>query len=159
MKTTVIILSAIGLLSLNSCQQETDPQVLMKNPETRTEVFNVITENQDYMSDFMDQMQNSEQTMQMMQGNKKMMGNMMQGEGMQMMMKDSMMMKNMMKGMMKDGKMMGKMMKMMHKNDMMSPDCMQSCTKMMGDKEMDIQEMNKIDNTDDSTKVNHTKHH
>jgi hypothetical protein len=143
MKTTVIILSAIGLLSLNSCQQETDPQTLMKNPETRTEVFNVITENQDYMSDFMDQMQNSEQTMQMMQGNKKMMGNMMQGEGMQMMMKDSMMMKNMMKGMMKDGKMMGKMMKMMHKNDMMSPDCMQSCTKMMGDKEMDIQEMNK----------------
>ena len=55
MKTTVIILSAIGLLSLNSCQQETDPQALMKNSETRTEVFNVITENQDY-SEFMNNM-------------------------------------------------------------------------------------------------------
>jgi hypothetical protein len=37
-------------------------------------------------------------------------GSMMQGEGMQMMMKDSTMMRSMMNGMMKDGKMIGTMM-------------------------------------------------
>ncbi|NDP27839.1 MAG: hypothetical protein GZ087_10500 [Flavobacterium sp.] len=45
-----------------------------------------------------------------MQGNKKMMGSMMQGEGMQLMMKDS----TMMGSMMKDGKMMGTVMQIMY---------------------------------------------
>ncbi|RMA56764.1 hypothetical protein [Ulvibacter antarcticus] len=169
MKTLVIILSAIGLLSLNSCKQETDPQVLMDNPETRTEVFNTITQNDDYMAEFMDNMQNDENAMQMMQGNKKMMGSMMQGEGMQMMMRDSTMMKqvmgnnqmmhSMMNGMMNDGKMMGTMMKMMHEKGMMSEGCMESCSKMMGEKGMDMQGMNKMDNMDTQTKDDHKEHH
>ncbi|MEZ4792378.1 MAG: hypothetical protein R2783_02560 [Gelidibacter sp.] len=64
---------------------------------------------------------------------------MMQGEGMQMMMKDSTMMNNMMGNkpmmhsmmnqMMNDGKMMKTMMKMMHEKGMMSEDCMGSCSK------------------------------
>jgi len=45
-----------------------------------------------------------------MQGNKKMMGSMMQGEGMQLMMEDS----TMMGSMMKDGKMMGTVMQIMY---------------------------------------------
>jgi hypothetical protein len=49
-----------------------------------------------------------------MEGNKKMMGSMMQGEGMQLMMKDITMMRSMMNGMMKDGKMMGTMMQIMY---------------------------------------------
>jgi len=152
MKTLVIILSAIGLLSLNSCKQETDPQALMENPETRTEVFNTIMENQDYMTELMSQMQNSEQAIQMMQGNKKMMGSMMQGEGVQMMMMDNKQMRHsMMSRMMNEEKMMGPMMIMMQKKGIMSEDCMQSSMKMMSDKGMDMQGMNKMDDMDSRT--------
>ena len=84
---------------------------------------------------------------------------MMQGEGMQMMMKDSTMMHSMMNGMMNDGKMMGTMMKMMHEKGMMSEDCMESCSKMMGEKGMDMQGMNKMDDMDSPTKGEHTEHH
>tara|TARA_R110002050_G_scaffold255946_1_gene394750 strand:- start:870 stop:1343 length:474 start_codon:yes stop_codon:yes gene_type:complete len=157
MKTLVIILSTIGLLSLNSCKQEADLQALMQNPENRTEVYDAITKNHDYMTEFMEEMHNSDHAMQMIQG-----------EGMQMMMKDSTMMNNMMGNkpmmhsmmnqMMNDGKMMGTMMKMMHEKGMMSEDCMESCSKMMGEKGMDMQGM-KMDNMDSSTKDDHTEHH
>lgn len=153
MKTLVIILSAIGLLSLNSCKQESDPQALLENLETRTEVFNAITGNHDYMTEFMANMHNSDHAMQMMQG-----------EGIQMMIKDSMMMKNMMGNkpmmhsmmdrMMKSPETMGSMMKMMHEKGMMSEDCMESCSKMMGEKGM-----NKMDSMDTPTKEDHTEHH
>ena len=141
MKTLVIILSTIGLLSFSSCKQDTNPHALMDNPETRSEIFNTITQNDDYMANFIESIQDNPHTMQMMQGNKKMMGSMMQGDGMQMMMKDSTMMHSMMNGMMNDGKMMGKMMKMMHEKGMMSEDCMESCKKMMGEKGMDTGNM------------------
>lgn len=160
MKTLVIFLSIVGLISLSSCnQQADDPQAVLENPETRTEVFNAITENHDYMTEFMESMHGNQHAIQMMQGNKKMMGTMMQGEGMQMMMKDSTMMHSMMNGMMNDGKMMGTMMKMMHEKGMMSEDCMESCSKMMSEKGMDMQGMNKMDNMDSSTKEDHTEHH
>ena len=159
MKTLLIVLSAVGLLSLNSCKQETNTQALMENPETRTEVFNAISKNHDYMTEFMESMHDNQHAMQMMQGNKKMMSSMMQGEGMQMMMKDSTMMHSMMDGMMNDGKMMGTMMKMMHEKGMMSEDCMESCSKMMGEKGMDMQGMNKMDDMDSPTKGEHTEHH
>jgi len=155
MKTLLIVLSAVGLLSLNSCKQETNTQALMENPETRTEVFNAISKNHDYMTEFMESMHDNQHAMQMMQGNKKMMSSMMQGEGMQMMMKDS----TMMHSMMNDGKMMGTMMKMMHEKGMMSEDCMESCSKMMGEKGMDMQGMNKMDDMDSPTKGEHTEHH
>lgn len=159
MKTLLIVLSAVGLLSLNSCKQETNTQALMENPETRTEVFNAISKNHDYMTEFMESMHDNPQAMQMMQGNKKMMSSMMQGEGMQMMMKDSTMMHSMMDGMMNDGKMMGTMMKMMHEKGMMSEDCMESCSKIMGEKGMDMQGMDKMDDMDSPTKGEHTEHH
>ena len=170
MKNTLFLLITIGLLSLSSCKQDTNTQALLENTQTRTEIFNAISENHEYMSAFMKQMQDNPHAVQMMQGNKKMMGNMMKGQGMKMMMKDSMMMKNMMQGMMehmqgrhtmmqemmKDGKMMGNMMQMMHKKGMMSEDCMQSCMKMMGDKGMDMEGMNKMGS---SEKDDHTTHH
>tara|TARA_B100000508_G_scaffold127851_1_gene113210 strand:+ start:315 stop:794 length:480 start_codon:yes stop_codon:yes gene_type:complete len=159
MKTLLIVLSAVGLLSLNSCKQETNTQALMENPETRTEVFNAISKNHDYMTEFMESMHDNQHAMQMMQGNKKMMSSMMQGEGMQMMMKDSTMMHSMMDGMMNDGKMMGTMMKMMHEKGMMSEDCMESCSKMMGEKGMDMQGMDKMDDMDSPIKGEHTEHH
>ena len=89
MKTLVVIFSVIGLLTLNSCKQETDVQALMENAETRSEVLSIITENHKFMTEFMEQMHVSEHAMQMMQGNKNMMGTMMKGQGMQMMMKDA----------------------------------------------------------------------
>lgn len=159
MKALTIILSMIGLVSLNSCTQETNPQAVLENPETRTEVFNDIAQNDDYMTEFMESMHDNQHAMQMMQGNKKMMSSMMQGEGMQMMMKDSTMMHSMMDGMMNDGKMMGTMMKMMHEKGMMSEDCMESCSKMMGEKGMDMQGMDKMDDMDSPTKGEHTEHH
>ena len=64
----------------------------------RTEHFDSIANNHNHMTEFMDNMHGNDHAMQMMQGNQKIMGNMMQGEGIQMMMKDSMMMKkNMMR--------------------------------------------------------------
>ena len=96
MKRLVIILSAIGLLSLNSCNQETDVKAMLQNSETRSEIIKTISENHDFMTEFMENMQGNNHAMQMMQGNKKMMGNMMKGQGMQMMMEDSTMMNQMM---------------------------------------------------------------
>jgi hypothetical protein len=137
MKTLLIILSVIGLFSLNSCKQEKNAQALLENPETRNEIFTTIEDNQDYMSEFMVNMQKSDHAMQMMQG-----------EGMQMMMKDSMMMKNMMGNkpmmntmmdrMMKNPETMGSMMQMMHEKGMMTEDCMQSCMQMMDGIEVEV---------------------
>ena len=94
--------------------------------------------------------------MQMMQGNNKMMGGMMKGDGMQMMMKDSTMMKKMMQSMMKDGKMMGNMMKMMHEKGMMSEDCMESCKNMMAEEGLDIIEQGEMEL---SKSQSHGDHH
>ncbi len=138
MKTITLIFLTIGLFTLNSCAQKTDVNAMLENSETRSEIFDAIANNHNYMTGFMDNMQGSEHAMQMMQGDTKMMGNMMQDQGMQMMMKDSMLMGNMIQNMMKDGKMMGKMMKMMHEKGMMSEDCMESGMKMMIDKGMDM---------------------
>jgi hypothetical protein len=69
------------------------------------------------------------------------------GQGMNMM-KDSTMTMNMMHSMMKDGKMMNhmmhmmQMMQMMQNEGMMSEDCMQSSMKMIGDKGMNMGDMN-----------------
>ena len=121
MKTTIIILIAICLISLSSCEQKTDTNVMLENSETRTELYDAISNNHDYMTEFMDKMQSSNQGMQMMQGNKKMMGTMM-----------------------KDGRMMGRMMKMMHQEGMMSDNCMQSSMKMMGEKGMNMDGMGMV---------------
>jgi hypothetical protein len=140
MKTTTIILMAIGLLSISSCEQKTDTNAMLENTETRTELFDAIASNHNYMTEFMGNMQGNDHAMQMMKGNQKIMGNMMQGEGIPMM-NDSLMSKNMMQSMMKDGKMMHRMMQIMYKEGMMSEDCMNSNMKMMNDKEMNMGSM------------------
>lgn len=149
MKTLVIILSMVGLLTLTSCNQKTDPQSLLKDNNTRTELFAAIANNPKMMTQFMNTVQNNDGAMQMMQGNKQMMGKMMGGNGMMNMMKNNPeMMKNMsnmmskdtsamhgmMNTMMKDGEMMGMMVNMMHKDGLMSKKSMESCMKMMKDK-------------------------
>ena len=96
MKTTTIILLAISLISLSSCEQKTDTNIMLENSETRTELFDAIASNHNYMTEFMDNMQGNDHAMQMMKGNQNIMGNMMKGQGMQMMMNDSLMSMNVM---------------------------------------------------------------
>ena len=127
----------VGCITLSSCNQTTDPSIMLENSETRSEIFNTIQGNHEMMITFMESMQANDHAMQMMQGNKEMMDMMMKGEGMQMMKTDSMM-----HSMMKDGKMMGNMMQMMHKNGMMSEDCVKSCMSMMKDKGINMVQIN-----------------
>lgn len=145
MKTATLIFLTIGLFALNGCNQNSDINAMLNNSETRSEIFDAIANNHTYMTGFMENMQESDHAMQMMQGNHKMMGDMMKGDGMQMMMKDSTMMKNMMQSIMKDGKMMGNMMKMMHEKGMMSEDCMESCKQMMAEEGLDIIEQGEME--------------
>lgn len=87
MKTVTIYITIIGFATLMGCNQKVDTTAILENQETKTEIFNAIANNHGLMTEFMENMQNSEhvmQMMQMMQGNNKMMGNMMQGGGMQM---------------------------------------------------------------------------
>jgi hypothetical protein len=124
MKTTVIILSTIALLSISACNQDPNITDVLENPESRSELFNTIAKNHKFMSQFLETMKGDTHAMMMMQG-----------DYMQKM-KDSTMMHAMMGKMMKDGNMMHHMMQMMHKEGIMSNDCMQSCMKIMGDKAM-----------------------
>ena len=166
MRTITIILLAMGLISLSSCEQKTDPNAMLENSQTRTELFDAIASNHSYMTQFMDNMQTNDHAMQMMQGNQKMMGTMMQGGGMWMMMKDSMMMKNMMDDqpvmhammdrMMKSPETMNSMMQMMHENGMMSEDCMESCKKMIEESELEAREQGELEL---SKSQSHGDHH
>ena len=124
MKTLVIIISIVGFMTFSSCNQNAEASAMLENSETKNEIFDAIAGNHDMMTSFMESMQNNDHAMQMMQGNKMIMHNMMKGNGMQMMMKD--------------GAMMSNMMQMMHKNGMMREDCMTSCMKMMKDKGMNM---------------------
>jgi hypothetical protein len=151
MKTVLIIFSAIGLLTLNSCNQKTDRKAILENSKSRIEVFDAIVSNPEFMTEFMVNMHSNPDAMHMMQGNKMMMGNMMGDNGMQMMMmtKDSMMTKNSMHGtminsemmqsmmgeMIKDRTTMAAMMQVMQERGMISDECMQASMKMMESKE------------------------
>ena len=73
MKTTTIILMAIGLVSLSSCEQKRDTNVMLENSETRTELFDAIASNHNYMTEFMGNMQGNDHVMQMMKGNQNIM--------------------------------------------------------------------------------------
>ena len=137
-KTLVMIFSIIGLITFSSCTQKADVSSLLDNSETRSEIFTAIAGNHNMMMSFMETMQDNDHAMQMMQGNKMMMGKMMKGGGMGMMMKDSMMMHSMMGNMMKNSQMMVNMMQMMNNEVMMSNECMQAMMKMMSDKGMDM---------------------
>lgn len=155
MKTVTLIFLTIGLLTLNSCNQKTDVNTMLENSETRSGIFDAITNNHEYMTELMTNMHNSEHAMEMMQG-----------EGMQMMMKDSMMMKNMMDDqpvmhammdrMMKSPETMNSMMQMMHENGMMSEDCMESCKKMIEESELEAREQGELEL---SKSQSHGDHH
>jgi len=54
MKTLIIILSAIGFLSLNSCNQKSDEKMKFKNAETNSKIIKNIAKNIDYISPFYD---------------------------------------------------------------------------------------------------------
>lgn len=150
MKTLAIIFSIVGIITLNSCSPKTDTSAILENSETRIEMFTAIADNHDYMTEFMENTQNSEHGMQMMEGNQNMMGN----SEMPAMMKDSLMMRNlmgnkemmhsMMGEMMQNGEMMASMIKMMNENGLMSEECTKSCTKLMIDKGLDMEGMTEI---------------
>jgi hypothetical protein len=161
MKTLVIILSMAGLLTLTSCSQKTDPNTLLKDDNTRTELFSAIVSNPQMMTQFMNTVKANKGAMQMMRGNKQMMGKMMGGNGMMSMMKNNPeMMKNMskmmskdmeamhlmMNNMMKDGNMMKMMVNMMNKNGLMNKKSMESCLKIMKDKGMNMDDLHNNSN-------------
>ena len=138
MKTLIMIISIIGLITLSNCNQKIDANKLLNNSESRSEIFEAIASDHDQMMSFMETIQSNEHAMQMMQGNHMMMGSMMKGSGMHMMMKDSIMMHNMMGNMVKNKKMMGNIMQMMNSEGIMSNECMQAMMNMMNDKGMGI---------------------
>jgi hypothetical protein len=136
----VIILVMMGMFVLGTCNQNPNAKAILENSETRKEIFEAIGARPEFTSEFMASMRD----------NQAMTSYMMQGNGMQMMIKDRttsnrmvqgmmgdpQMMQTMMGAMMQDGKMMENMMQMMHTGGMMSADCMQSSIKMMGDNMM-----------------------
>lgn len=141
MNTFKTITAIVLFLTLFGCNQRMDSNAMLDNAETRSEIFTTIAGNHGYMMEFLDVIQNNEHAMQMMQGNRAMMGQMMEGDGMQMMMNDSMMMRGMMQNMMQDGRLMSHMMQMMHQEGIMGEDCMHSSMEMMGNKGMDMNGM------------------
>lgn len=154
MKRLAIFLSVIGLISLNSCKQETDVSALLKNTNTRNQIMDTIAKNPQYMADFKEHVKENGHAMQMMQNDKSMGSEMNHGK----MMSDSMQMKKMMGKMMEDGETMGTMMKMMHKRGMMSKDCMKSCKRMMKEKGIDMSD-DESDMDESKKENNHGSHH
>lgn len=139
MKKSIALLSLIALFTLSNCNQKPDVNKMLENQESRTEIYKAISDNQDYLMEFMDSIHNNQNAMKMMRQNKRMC----------IMMIDSTMMKS-------DSTMNCKMLQ----KRMMNHDCMQSCMKMktdstmmkckMGDKKM----MRQRKMMNDSTKVN-----
>lgn len=145
MKSTILFSFAMGFLLLIGCTQQGEVSSMLKNAETKDEVFTVILDDHEMMKDFMKKMMDNKHAMMMMQGDHNIMGKMMEDGKMMNMMKDK---PEMMHNMMKDSSMMGHMMQMMTQEDMMSEECLQSCMKMMKDKgmSMDTGEQEKEDN-------------
>lgn len=73
MKTIILVISVVSLLSLNGYSQTTKANDLLKNKETRNETFNAILNNHELMMEFMDAMKGNEHAMMMMKGNNQMM--------------------------------------------------------------------------------------
>lgn len=140
MKNRIFFLAIAALLLLStSCNNPVNIDQVLQNETTRQQVFEKITTDHELMTEFMNEMMNSEHAKMMMKGNAGM-KDMMMGDGdiVQMMKDQPEMMHNMMSGMMKDGQMMGHMMQMMNSAGMMSDECLQSVMKMMGEKGMNM---------------------
>ncbi|WP_340111674.1 hypothetical protein [Maribellus mangrovi] len=66
MKTLVLLTTMLFLFAVNGYSQKTDVQKMMQNKETRTEIFNAMVNNHQYMSDFMNMAKNNDHAMMMM---------------------------------------------------------------------------------------------
>ena len=129
MKTIILVISVITVLSFNGYSQTTKESELLKNKETRNETFNAILNNHELMMDFMAAMKGNEHAMMRMNDN----GKMAMGQKHQMMndndksdmhQEHQMMNHDQMMGMMQDNpemmqKMMGNMMEMCEKDSAM----------------------------------------
>ena len=69
MKTFLVIISMIGLLSFTTTGQKKDVTKLLDNQQTRTEIFNAIQNNHELMNEFMNHMKGNQHAMMMWQGN------------------------------------------------------------------------------------------
>jgi hypothetical protein len=147
-RTITTIFVAVLLLTVSGYSQNTDVKALLSKPETKTEVFNAILSDHQFMTEFMTAMKGNEHAMMMMQNNNQMMVNK-EGTGMN---KDNQMMGHGdMMEMMKDNpemmmNMMGNMMDMCEKDSLMCtnmanmmtdhPEMMQMCMEKMNEKGM-----------------------
>ena len=155
MKKLALITFPVLLLLVSSCGRQADINTLLQNQDTRNQIFTKIADDHELMTAFMEKMMSSNHAKMMMQGNKNMMGMMMNDVGMMQIMKDNpYMMHTTMSHMMKDGQMMAHMMQMMKQEGIMSEEAMQSCMKMMADKGMDMGGMK-----DMKKDGNHESHH
>lgn len=134
----VLILSFSAIFHLTSCAQQADVNQMMQNEETREEVYEAITEDDQMMNEFMDHMQRSDRAMGMMRGHQHMMGSMMQDEGafMNRMQNNPQFRDHMMNMMMDYQPMMMQMMNHMHQQGVISDDCFQSMNQMMEEQGM-----------------------
>lgn len=147
---------ASTLLLMVSCNETVNIDQVLKDENTRQQVFNKIATDHEMMTNFMEVMMKDNHAMMMMKGNQDMKDRMMGESRMMEMMKDKPdVMHNMMGEMMKDGKMMGHMMKMMKDQGMMSEECMEYCIKTMEDKGMSMGEKMNGDKEDDHNSHNH----
>jgi len=73
MKTSVIILSVLGILALTSCGQKTDLNKLLKNENSRVALFKAIASNPKMMTQLMNTAKDNKGAMHMRQGNHQMM--------------------------------------------------------------------------------------
>lgn len=133
MKTSIVFIAVLGLLTFLSCNQNNDVNSMLKNRDTREEIFSSISNNPDYMSDFRDYMQGHNKA-----GNMMMKGNMngMNHSGRMMNMRDS---TAMMQSFLNNHRMMSNMVQMMHNRGMMSVECMNQTMNKMN-KKMPTQE-------------------
>ncbi len=131
MKKTALIFSLISLVAFNSFGQSKNVSQLLKNQETRTEIFNTILKDHTLMMDFMQAMKVHKQTMMMKESSQMMENNKGGGSSntMDMMKSNPEMMQKMMSSMMDkcehDSVMCNKMAEMMSKHPKMMQMCMQ----------------------------------
>ena len=119
MKAVIMIISILGFITLYSCTKKVDVNKLLDNAETRSDIFEAIANDHYQMTAFMEALENKDYSVQMMQKNHLIIGNMMKGEGLHTMMKDSMMMHILMTNIMKNEKIISDILQMMSNKEMM----------------------------------------
>lgn len=124
-----ILLVVLVSLFIFGCRQPLSTDQVLEDPESRTAVFERISQDPELMTEFMDHLDDAQ------------MGMMMRKQDMhQMMAQNPEMMHGMMQGMIQDGQMMNHMMQMMHQEGMISEDCMRSMSEMMKGKGMSTED-------------------